>query len=155
MITTNPFDHPSGEDSEADLEADKFREECGVFGIFGHDDAAAHAALGLHALQHRGQEAAGIVSFDGAQFHAHRNLGQVGDIFSSQAVMQKLSGNSAIGHTRYATSGDGALRNVQPLFAELDCGGFALAHNGNLTNARQLREQLIRTGSIFQSTSDT
>ncbi len=143
MITTDPYDD------------DKLREECGVFGIFGHEDSAAHAALGLHALQHRGQESAGIVSFDGRQFHAHRDLGQVGDIFSSSAVMERLRGGSAIGHVRYSTTGETAIRNVQPLFAELDVGGFALAHNGNLTNAWKLRQELVRSGSIFQSTSDT
>ena len=147
------FRHPFDPSPEAD--DDKFHDECGVFGIFGHSDAAAHVALGLHALQHRGQEAAGLVSFDGNQFHAHRDIGQVGEIFSSPQVMQQLTGSAAIGHTRYATTGEGALRNVQPLFADLDSGGFALAHNGNLTNARQLRQALVRSGSIFQSTSDT
>jgi amidophosphoribosyltransferase len=134
---------------------DKFHDECGVFGIYGHDDAAAHTALGLHALQHRGQEAAGIVSFNGRQFNAHRDLGQVGDTFSKPSVMQRLVGGSAIGHVRYSTTGEPALRNVQPLFADLDTGGLSLAHNGNLTNARKLRQRLVGTGSIFQSTSDT
>ncbi len=134
---------------------DKLHEECGVFGIHEHVDAAAHCALGLHALQHRGQEASGIVTFDGEQFHAHRDLGLVGDIFSSEQVMARLSGHAAIGHNRYSTTGDTVLRNVQPLFADLEFGGFALAHNGNLTNAYHLRQELVRRGSLFQSTSDT
>jgi amidophosphoribosyltransferase len=143
MMTTDPYDD------------DKLKEECGVFGIFGHDDASALAALGLHALQHRGQEAAGIVAYDGEQFNAHRDLGHVGDIFASGNVMKRLAGKSAIGHVRYSTTGETALRNVQPLFADLHYGGFALAHNGNLTNARQLRQELVRNGSLFQSTMDT
>ncbi len=146
MITTNPL---------APLDDDKFHDECGVFGIFGNEDAAALATLGLHALQHRGQEAAGIVSFDGSHFNAHRDLGHVGDIFSSEDVMARLAGHAAIGHNRYSTTGETALRNVQPLFADLSCGGFSLAHNGNLTNARVLRHQLVDSGSIFQSTTDT
>jgi amidophosphoribosyltransferase len=135
--------------------ADKPRDECGVFGIFGHPDSAAHTALGLHALQHRGQEAAGIVAFNGRHFNAHRDLGLVGDTFASEAVMERLRGQSAIGHVRYSTTGETALRNVQPLYADLDFGGFALAHNGNLTNARTLRQSLVRRGSLFQSTTDT
>jgi len=134
---------------------DKLREECGVFGIYGDDDAAARAALGLHALQHRGQEAAGLVSFDGEQFHAHRDQGYVGDIFSSEEVIGRLPGHAAIGHVRYSTTGDTVMRNVQPLFAELSFGGFALAHNGNLTNALGLRRELVQRGSLFQSTTDT
>ncbi len=134
---------------------DKLHEECGVFGIYGDDDAAAHTALGLHALQHRGQEAAGLVSFDGEQFHAHRDQGHVGDIFSSEEVIGRLPGLAAIGHVRYSTTGDTIMRNVQPLFAELSFGGFALAHNGNLTNARGLRRELVQRGSLFQSTTDT
>ncbi|MBM3502774.1 MAG: amidophosphoribosyltransferase [Alphaproteobacteria bacterium] len=136
-------------------DGDTFHEECGVFGIFGHNDAAAHTALGLHALQHRGQEAAGIVSFDGAQFHSERGLGHVGDIFSDQRVIDRLKGDLAIGHNRYATTGDTILRNVQPLFAEFSFGGFAIAHNGNLTNSSILRRRLVARGCIFQSTSDT
>ena len=143
MLSTHPFDD------------DKLHEECGVFGIHGHADAAAHCALGLHALQHRGQEAAGIVTYDGEQFHAHRDLGLVGDIFSSEQVITRLPGYAAIGHNRYSTTGDTVLRNVQPLFADLEFGGFALAHNGNLTNAYTLRRELVRRGSLFQSTSDT
>ncbi len=134
---------------------DRFREECGIFGIFGHSDAAAHTALGLHALQHRGQEAAGIVSYDNNQFFSHRALGLVGDNFNSAKVIEKLKGHAAIGHNRYSTTGETLLRNVQPLFAELHSGGFSLAHNGNLTNALTLRRELIGRGSIFQSTSDT
>ena len=134
---------------------DTLREECGVFGIFGHPDAAALTALGLHALQHRGQEAAGIVSFDGQQFCVERHLGLVGDNFTSPAVMQRLKGERAIGHNRYSTSGGTSLRNVQPLFAEFAGGGFAVAHNGNIPKARSLQRRLPRRGSIFQSTSDT
>ena len=141
--TTDPFDD------------DKLHEECAVFGIFGSDDAAAHTALGLHALQHRGQEAAGIVAFDGRQFHAHRGLGLVSDIFADSQVIGRLRGSAAVGHTRYSTTGELVLRNVQPLFAEFEFGGMAIAHNGNLTNARMLRQDLIRHGAIFQSTTDT
>jgi amidophosphoribosyltransferase len=136
-------------------DADHFHEECGVFGIFGHPDAAALAALGLHALQHRGQEAAGIVAYDGEQFSAHRGMGLVSDNFSSKDVIGRLKGHSAIGHVRYATTGEVALRNVQPLFADFEFGGLAICHNGNLTNSYQLRKQLVRRGSLFQSTSDT
>ncbi len=134
---------------------DKFHEECGVFGIWGHPEAAALTALGLHALQHRGQEACGIVSFDRGQFHAHRGLGHVGDNFSAEPVIGALRGHAAIGHNRYATTGGTMMRNVQPLFADFDFGGFAVCHNGNLTNAYQLRRQLVRRGAIFQSTTDT
>ncbi len=143
MISTNPFDD------------DKLREECGVFGIHGMPDAATLTALGLHALQHRGQEAAGLVCFDGQQFHAHRALGLVSEVFADERETSRLKGHAAIGHNRYATTGDTVLRNVQPLFAELEFGGFALAHNGNLTNAYALRRELVRRGSLFQSTMDT
>jgi amidophosphoribosyltransferase len=143
IIGTIPFDD------------DHLREECGVFGIFGHADAAAHAVLGLHALQHRGQEAAGIVAFDGRHFNAHRELGLVADHFSAESVVGRLRGHAAIGHTRYATTGETILRNVQPLFADLEFGGFAIGHNGNLTNAYALRRELVRRGSLFQSTTDT
>ncbi|HEY2889444.1 MAG TPA: amidophosphoribosyltransferase [Dongiaceae bacterium] len=142
-IRTNPFDD------------DKLKEECGVVGIFGVEQATARTVLGLHALQHRGQEAVGIVAFDGQQFNAHRAQGHVADNFSSESVVAKLKGNSAIGHVRYSTTGETALRNVQPLYAELEFGGFALAHNGNLTNAHQLHRDLVRRGSLFQSTTDT
>ena len=134
---------------------DKFNDECGVFGIYGTPDAAAHTALGLHALQHRGQEAAGIVSCDDGKFFADRALGLVGDHFSSHDVISKLRGSNAIGHNRYSTTGETLLRNVQPFHADLSLGGFALAHNGNLTNAMALRHELIARGSIFASTSDT
>ena len=134
---------------------DKFHEECGVFGVFGHQDAAALTALGLHALQHRGQEAAGMVSFDGTQFHSERHVGLVGDNFTQRAVIEKLTGTRALGHTRYATHGGSLERNIQPFFAEFSGGGFAVAHNGNLTNALTLQDRLQRRGSIFHSTSDT
>jgi amidophosphoribosyltransferase len=134
---------------------DRLREECGVFGIFGHPDAAALTALGLHALQHRGQEAAGIVSFDGKNFFAERRLGLVSEHFTKASVLDQLTGSAAVGHVRYSTTGGTILRNVQPLFADLAGGGFAIAHNGNLTNALSLRDELVKSGSIFQSTSDT
>jgi len=137
------------------LEEDRLHEECGVFGIFDHPDAAALTALGLHALQHRGQEAAGIVSFDGEHFHTERRLGLVGDHFTSRPVIERLKGDMAVGHVRYSTCGDAVLRNVQPLFVDLESGGFALCHNGNLTNALTLRESLIKKGAICQSTTDT
>ena len=143
MLTTNPFDD------------DKLREECGIFGIWGADKAASFVALGLHALQHRGQEAAGITSYDGAHFHSHRAEGHVAGNFDRDEVISKLPGRTAIGHVRYSTTGASALRNVQPLFAELNDGGFAIAHNGNISNAMKLRRTLNRRGSIFQSTSDT
>ena len=126
-----------------------------MFGIFGHPDAAAITALGLHALQHRGQEAAGIVAFDGRRFHSERRLGLVGDHFSNVATIERLPGSAAVGHVRYSTTGETILRNVQPLFAELDGGGLAVAHNGNLTNGLTLRRELVREGAICQSTSDT
>ena len=148
-------DASSAETGSLDLDGDRLREECGVFGIFGHPDAAAITALGLHALQHRGQEAAGIVAFDGARFHSERRQGLVGDHFSNAATIERLPGSAAIGHVRYSTTGDTILRNVQPLFAELDAGGLAVAHNGNLTNGLTLRRELIRAGAICQSTSDT
>ena len=143
MLTTNPFDD------------DKLREECGVFGITGVADAAALVALGLHALQHRGQEAAGITSFDGANFHTHRAMGHVAGNFDKDEVIRALPGTTACGHVRYSTTGETALRNVQPLYADLASGGFAVAHNGNISNAMRLRRDLVRSGSIFQSTSDT
>ena len=134
---------------------DKLHEECGVFGVYGHDDAAALTALGLHALQHRGQEACGIVSYDGDAFHHHKALGLVGATFGSAEIIDSLKGHLAIGHNRYSTTGEPSLRNVQPLYGDLDFGGFAVAHNGNLTNAELLRDELVKRGSIFQSTSDT
>lgn len=134
---------------------DHFHDECGVFGIFGRQDAAAIVTLGLHALQHRGQEAAGIVSYDGSQFHVERHVGLIGDTFTKPRVIESLKGNRAIGHTRYATTGGAGLRNVQPLFAELADGGFAIAHNGNITNAMTVQRNLQKQGAIFSSTSDT
>src|SRR2546429_4935653 len=142
-------------DPALDLDADRLREECGVFGIFGHPDAAAITALGLHALQHRGQEAAGIVSYDGKRFHSERGMGLVGESFSRREVIDRLPGTIAVGHVRYSTTGETILRNVQPLFAELEGGGFAIGHNGNLTNGLTLRRQLVREGAMMQSTTDT
>lgn len=138
-----------------DFNSDKFKEECGVFGIFNSADAAVNTALGLHALQHRGQESAGIVAMDGDSYTAHFADGLVGDNFSSAEIVKKLHGTSAIGHVRYSTAGKKTARNCQPLFAELSSGPLALAHNGNLTNAQILRSQLIKRGAIFQSTMDT
>ncbi|MGE5722751.1 MAG: amidophosphoribosyltransferase [Sphingomonadales bacterium] len=143
MLTTHPFDD------------DKLREECGIFGIWGAETAAAVVALGLHALQHRGQEAAGITSFDGESFHSHRAMGHVAGNFDRDDIIRRLAGEAAIGHVRYSTTGETALRNVQPLFAELSSGGFAVAHNGNISNSLKVRRELNRRGSIFQSTSDT
>ncbi|MBV8746231.1 MAG: class II glutamine amidotransferase, partial [Xanthobacteraceae bacterium] len=143
------------EDLLTDLEADRLREECGVFGIYGHPEAAAITALGLHALQHRGQEAAGIVTYDGKRFHSERRLGLVGDTFSRREVIDRLPGTVAVGHVRYSTTGETVLRNVQPLFAELNGGGFAVGHNGNLTNGLSLRRALVAEGAIMQSTTDT
>ena len=140
---------------DLECDGDRLREECGVFGIFGHPDAAAITALGLHALQHRGQEAAGIVSFDGTRFHSERRMGLVGDNFSRREVIDRLPGTMATGHVRYSTTGETILRNVQPLFSELDGGGFAVGHNGNLTNGLTLRRQLVRDGALMQSTTDT
>src|SRR3954466_2330341 len=137
------------------LDDDRLREECGVFGVFGHPDAAAITALGLHALQHRGQEAAGIVSYDGKRFHSERRMGLVGESFSRREVIDRLPGSVAIGHVRYSTTGATILRNVQPLFAELNAGGFAVGHNGNLTNGLSLRRELVRNGAMMQSTNDT
>jgi amidophosphoribosyltransferase len=134
---------------------DKPREECGVFGISDHEDASALVALGLHALQHRGQEGCGIVSFDGKTFHSEKRQGLVGDHFTDPMVIKKLPGKSAIGHNRYSTTGEVSLRNIQPFFADLYSGGVSLAHNGNLTNAIELRNSLVRDGAIFRTTSDT
>jgi amidophosphoribosyltransferase len=138
-----------------DADGDKLREECGVFGAINATDASAATALGLHALQHRGQEAAGITSFDGSEFYSRRGLGHVADNFSGQDAIAELPGKMAAGHVRYSTTGGAGLRNVQPLYADLAGGGFAVAHNGNISNAGTLREDLVRRGSIFQSTSDT
>ncbi|MET0295531.1 MAG: amidophosphoribosyltransferase [Phenylobacterium sp.] len=134
---------------------DTLRLECGVFGVFDVGEAAAITALGLHALQHRGQEACGIATFDGQRFHTERHMGYVGDNFTGADLVQRLPGSGAIGHTRYSTTGGSFLRNIQPMFADLQSGGLALAHNGNLTNALTVREQLVADGAIFQSTSDS
>lgn len=142
-LSTDPFDD------------DKLKEECGIFGIIGNESASAMTALGLHALQHRGQEAVGIVSFDGEHFHAKHALGQVSANFASEGIIGQLTGSSAIGHVRYATTGETSLRNVQPLFADFDFGGFGVAHNGNLTNAYALRRSLVKRGCIFHATTDT
>ncbi|WP_336986320.1 amidophosphoribosyltransferase [Altererythrobacter aquiaggeris] len=146
MNLTNPL---------LDLHGDKLREECGVFGAINAVDASAVTALGLHALQHRGQEAAGITSYDGEEFHSLRGTGHVADNFSTSEALGVLPGNMAAGHVRYSTTGGAGLRNVQPLYADLAAGGFAIAHNGNISNARHLRDDLVRRGAIFQSTSDT
>jgi amidophosphoribosyltransferase len=136
-------------------DGDKLREECGVFGAIGAPDASTVTALGLHALQHRGQEAAGITSFDGQEFYSRRGTGHVAENFSSQDALAELPGVMAAGHVRYSTTGGSGLRNVQPLYADLAAGGFAVAHNGNISNAQSLRDELVRKGAIFQSTSDT
>ncbi len=149
---SNPANLPRSTPLDGD---DHLHDECGVFGIYRHPDAAAHTALGLHALQHRGQEAAGIVSYDGQQFNSHRALGHVGDNFNSEDIIRTLPGEMAIGHVRYSTAGDTVLRNVQPLFADFKFGGLAIGHNGNLTNAYTVRKALVERGCIFQSTSDT
>ncbi len=143
MLTTNPYDD------------DKLREECGIFGVWGIDKASAVVALGLHALQHRGQEAAGITSWDGEGFHSLRAQGQVAGNFDSDRAIGGLPGTVACGHVRYSTTGETSLRNVQPLFADLASGGFAVAHNGNISNAMTIKRELVRKGAIFQSTSDT
>lgn len=148
------FSHPFL-DENGDLDSDTLREECGVFGAINAPDASTITALGLHALQHRGQEAAGITSFDGDQFYSTRGTGHVAENFSSQDALAALPGFMAAGHVRYSTTGGSGLRNVQPLYADLASGGFAVAHNGNISNAQKLRDDLVRRGSIFQSTSDT
>ncbi len=142
--------------ADFDLDGDLLREECGIFGIWNNPDAAAMTALGLHALQHRGQEAAGICAYDGQQFNLERRLGLVGDHFTKEKTIARLAGHVAIGHVRYSTTGGSTeARNIQPFFAELATGGFAIAHNGNFTNGLTLRRELIESGAIFQSTSDT
>lgn len=137
-----------------EFELDKLHEECGVFAVYGHAEASNLAYLGLYALQHRGQESAGIASSDGRKIHSARKMGHVADIFTPD-VLNQLPGSLAIGHTRYSTSGDTALRNAQPLSVTCGKGQVAVAHNGNLTNAIELRADLEHDGSIFQSTSDT
>ena len=138
-----------------DHDDDKPHEECGVFGIYGHPEASILTALGLHALQHRGQEACGIATFDGKHFHNERRMGLVGDKLAGKDLPERLPGHAAIGHNRYSTQGKPSLRNIQPIFADLASGGFAIAHNGNLSNARSLRHSLVQEGAIFQSTLDT
>ena len=148
MIDDNPANFRDPDD-------DRPRLECGVFGVFNIPEASAVAALGLHALQHRGQEACGIVTFDGQRFHTEHHMGLVGDSFTGADLVERLPGHSAIGHTRYSTAGGSFIRNVQPMFADLAAGGVALAHNGNLTNFLALRERLVEEGAIFRSTSDS
>jgi len=133
----------------------EIKEKCGVFGVYNIEDASALTALGLHALQHRGQEGCGIVSFDGKNFHSEKRQGLVGDNFTNKEVLKKLPGKFAIGHNRYSTTGETSLRNIQPFFADLHGGGITIAHNGNLTNAIGLRENLVKDGAIFRTTSDT
>lgn len=137
-----------------DPDDDKPREECGIVGVFGHTEASLLVALGLHALQHRGQEACGITTYDKVKFHTERHMGLVGDNFTGD-LTQRLPGAAGIGHNRYSTQGVPAIRNIQPIYADLDAGGFAVAHNGNLTNSRAIRQKLVSRGSIFQSTMDT
>ena len=137
------------------FDKDKLREECGIFGVSNHEDASALVALGLHALQHRGQEGCGIVTFDGKNFHSEKRQGLVGDHFTDSETLKKLPGKSSIGHNRYSTTGETSLRNIQPFFADLYGGGLSIAHNGNLTNALLLRESLVKNGAIFRTTSDT
>jgi amidophosphoribosyltransferase len=146
MNFTHPFRDPDG---------DKLREECGVFGVIGARDAVNIAALGLHALQHRGQEAVGITTYDGREFYSHKGLGHVAQVFADKTISETLPGEMASGHVRYSTTGGSGLRNVQPLFADLSSGGFSIAHNGNISNASHLKRELVRRGAIFQSTSDT
>ena len=134
---------------------DKLREECGIFGVSNHEDASTLVALGLHALQHRGQEGCGIVSFDGKNYHSEKRHGLVGDHFTDHETLKRLPGFFSIGHNRYSTTGETSLRNIQPFFADLHMGGLSLAHNGNLTNALLLREALVKDGAIFRTTSDT
>ena len=133
----------------------EIKEKCGVFGVYNIEDASALTALGLHALQHRGQEGCGIVSFDEKNFHSEKRQGLVGDNFTNKDVLKKLPGKFAVGHNRYSTTGETSLRNIQPFFADLHGGGIAIAHNGNLTNAIRLRENLVKDGAIFRTTSDT
>ena len=135
--------------------SDKLREECGIFGISNHQDASAMVALGLHALQHRGQEGCGIVSYDGNNYHSEKRQGLVGDHFTDPKTLEKLPGYFAIGHNRYSTTGETSIRNIQPFFADLHMGGLSVAHNGNLTNALLLRDSLVKDGAIFRTTSDT
>jgi amidophosphoribosyltransferase len=136
-------------------DSDKPQEKCGIFGIYGHESAAELTKLGLFALQHRGQEASGIVTYDGNGFHIHRGMGLVGQVFDSAATMESLKGSVAIGHNRYPTTGKPDRENIQPLHERVASGDFAVAHNGNLTNAMTLRDALAKSGAVFRSTTDT
>ena len=133
----------------------KLKEECGVFGISNKIASAALTALGLHALQHRGQEGCGIVTFDGKKYYSEKRFGLVGDNFNKEKVLNSLPGSYAVGHNRYSTTGDNTLRNIQPFFADTNAGGIGVAHNGNLTNSITLRNKLVQDGAIFHTTSDT
>src|SRR5579859_4702179 len=133
---------------------DHFHDECGVFGIFGHPEAANLAYLGLYALQHRGQESAGIATADGEKIRMSRAMGHVAEAFDERAL-EALPGHIALGHTRYSTAGESRLQNAQPILIDCAHGQIAIAHNGNLVNARELRDRLVRDGSIFQTSSDT
>jgi len=155
MESSEISESPVADDWGIDILGDKLQEECGVFGIADHSDAAALTTLGLHSLQHRGQEAAGIVTYDGSQFHSEKHMGLIGDNFTKPNVIKRLPGRHGIGHTRYSTTGGDEMRNIQPFFAEFSGGGFAVAHNGNITNARTLLRDLQKRGAIFHSTSDT
>ena len=155
MLPLNAQDADARDEEAGPYDDDKLHEECGIFGVWNVPDAAALTALGLHALQHRGQEATGIVSFDGQRFFQHRGLGLVADNFGDARVIASLPGGAAVGHNRYATTGETVLRNVQPLYADFEFGGLAVAHNGNLTNALALKRALVRRGCLFQSTTDS
>jgi amidophosphoribosyltransferase len=155
FLHDGPSSHTTSPLPYRDADDDRPRLECGVFGVFNIPDASAVTALGLHALQHRGQEACGIVAFDGQRFHPERHNGYVGDAFTGPDLVQRLPGTMAIGHTRYSTAGGSNLRNVQPMYADLETGGLAIAHNGNLTNFLTLRQELVSDGRIFASTSDS
>ena len=133
----------------------KLKEECGVFGISDNQDASTLSTLGLHALQHRGQEGCGVVTFDGKKYHSEKRFGLVGDNFNKEEVLKSLPGSFAIAHNRYSTTGGTTLRNIQPFYADTNTGGIGVAHNGNLTNAITLRNKMVEEGSIFYTTSDT
>ena len=133
----------------------KLKEECGVFGISDNQDASTLSTLGLHALQHRGQEGCGVVTFDGKKYHSEKRFGLVGDNFNKEEVLKSLPGSFAIAHNRYSTTGGTTLRNIQPFYADTNTGGIGVAHNGNLTNAITLRRKLVEDGAIFYTTSDT
>ncbi len=154
-LDANRFLQTSSPPPFREADDDRPRLECGVFGVFNTPEASAITALGLHALQHRGQEACGIAAFDGQQFRTEHHLGYVGDAFTGPDLIKRLPGTMAIGHTRYSTAGGSGLRNVQPMYADVDAGGVAIAHNGNLTNFLTLREQMKSEGQVFHSTSDS